>query len=70
MCGNLPGCESVSGYYEDFLTYYNRDKVQKMNKVKLTKKGRGGVVMDSEDYEREKAEKKLLIKLQEAEEVV
>lgn len=26
--------------------------------------------MDSEDYEREKAEKKLLIKLQEAEEVV
>ncbi|MBS7341340.1 MAG: hypothetical protein KIH00_14030, partial [Lachnospiraceae bacterium] len=39
-------------------------------KAKLTKKGRGGVVMDSEDYEREKAEKKLLIKLQEAEEVV
>ena len=28
------------------------------------------MVMDSEDYEREKAEKKLLIKLQEAEEVV
>ena len=39
-------------------------------KAKLTKKGRGGVVMDSEDYEREKAEKKLLIKLQEAEEEV
>lgn len=39
--------------------------------VFLTKNGRGRfVVMDIEDYEREKAEKKLLIKLQEAEEVV
>ena len=38
--------------------------------VFLTKNGRGKfVVMDIEDYEREKAEKKLLMKLQEAEEV-
>lgn len=37
----------------------------------LTKNGRGRfVVMDIEDYEREQAEKKLLIKLKEAEEVV
>ena len=37
----------------------------------LTKNGRGKyVVMDIEDYEREKAEKKLLMKLQEAEEAV
>ena len=33
----------------------------------LTKNGRGGfVVMDFEDYERDRAEKKLLMKLQEA----
>ena len=39
--------------------------------VFLTKNGRGKfVVMDIEDYEREKAEKKLLMKLQEAEEAV
>ena len=39
--------------------------------VFLTKNGRGRfVVMDIEDYERERAEKKLLMKLQEAEEVV
>ena len=39
--------------------------------VYLTKNGRGGfVVMDIEDYERDHAEKKLLTKLQEAEEVV
>lgn len=39
--------------------------------VFLTKNGRGKfVVMDIEDYECEKAEKKLLMKLQEAEEVV
>ncbi len=37
----------------------------------LTKNGRGRfVVIDIEDYEREKAEKKLLMKLQEAEEAV
>ena len=37
----------------------------------LTKNGRGRfVVMDIEDYEREKAEKKLLEKLQEAEAAV
>ena len=37
--------------------------------VFLTKNGRGKfVVMDIADYEREKAEKKLLMKLQEAEE--
>ena len=39
--------------------------------VFLTKNGRGKfVVMDMEDYEREKAEKKLLMKLQEAEDAV
>ncbi|HIV34854.1 MAG TPA: type II toxin-antitoxin system Phd/YefM family antitoxin [Candidatus Blautia intestinigallinarum] len=39
--------------------------------VYLTKNGRGRfVVLDIEDYERELAEKKLLMKLQEAEEVV
>ena len=39
--------------------------------VFLTKNGRGKfVVMDIEDFEREKAEKKLLMKLQEAEEAV
>ena len=37
--------------------------------VYLTKNGRGRfVVMDIEDYERDQAEKKLLLKLQEAEE--
>lgn len=39
--------------------------------VFLTKNGRGRfVVLDIEDYERERAEKKLLMKLQEAEEAV
>ena len=39
--------------------------------VVLTKNGRGRfVVLDIEDYEREQAEKKLLVKLQEAEEAV
>ena len=39
--------------------------------VYLTKNGRGGfVVMDIEDYERDHAEKKLFMKLQEAEEIV
>ena len=39
--------------------------------VFLTKNGRGRfVVLDIEDYERERAEKKLLVKLQEAEEAV
>lgn len=39
--------------------------------VFLTKNGRGKfVIMDITDYEREKAEKKLLMKLQEAEEAV
>ena len=39
--------------------------------VYLTKNSGGGfVVMDIEDYERDHAEKKLLTKLQEAEEVV
>ncbi len=37
----------------------------------MTKNGRGRfVVMDIEDYERDRAEKKLLMKLQEAEEAV
>lgn len=39
--------------------------------VFLTKNGRGRfVVLDIEDYERDRAEKKLLVKLQEAEEAV
>ena len=39
--------------------------------VFLTKNGRGRfVVLDIEDYERDRAEKKLLLKLQEAEEAV
>ncbi len=39
--------------------------------VFLTKNGRGRfVVMDIEDYEREKDEKKLLLKLQEAEDAI
>lgn len=39
--------------------------------VFLTKNGRGKyVVMDMDEYERERAEKKLLMKLQEAEEAV
>ena len=39
--------------------------------VFLTKNGRGKfVVIDMEDYEREKTEKKLLMKLQEADEAV
>lgn len=44
---------------------------QKGDPVFLTKNGRGRfVVMDIEDYEREREEKKLLLKLQEAEEAV
>lgn len=43
----------------------------KVEPVYLTKNGRGRfVVMDIEDYERDRAEKKLLMKLQEAEEAV
>ena len=39
--------------------------------VYLTKNGRGRfVVMDIDDYERERAEKKLLLQLQEAEDAV
>lgn len=39
--------------------------------VFLTKNGRGRfVVLDIDDYERERAEKKLLLKLQEAEEAI
>lgn len=39
--------------------------------VFLTKNGRGRfVVMDIEDYERDRAEKKLLMKLQEAEDAI
>ena len=46
-------------------------KCQVGEPVFLTKNGRGRfVVIDIEDYEREKAEKKLLMKLQEAEEAV
>ena len=46
-------------------------KCHKGESVYLTKNGGGRfVVMDIEDYERDHAEKKLLTKLQEAEEVV
>ena len=46
-------------------------KCQVGEPVFLTKNGRGRfVVLDIEDYERERAEKKLLKMLQEAEEVV
>ena len=42
-----------------------------MEPVFLTKNGRGRfIVMDIEDYDRDRAEKKLLMKLQEAEETV
>ena len=54
--------------YQDYI----RDiSVMKGEPVYLTKNGRGRfVVMDIEDYERDRAEKKLLMKLQEAEEAV
>lgn len=46
-------------------------KCQAGEPVFLTKNGRGRfVVLDIEDYERERAEKKLLMKLQEAEDAV
>ena len=46
-------------------------KCQVGEPVFLTKNGRGRfVVLDIEDYERARAEKKLLMKLQEAEETV
>lgn len=46
-------------------------KCQVGEPVFLTKNGRGRfVVIDIEDYERERAEKKLLMKLHEAEEAV
>lgn len=46
-------------------------KCQVGEPVFLTKNGRGRfVVLDIEDYERERAEKKLLLKLQEAENAV
>ncbi len=46
-------------------------KCQVGEPVFLTKNGRGRyAVIDMEEYERERAEKKLLIKLQEAEEAV
>ena len=53
----------------------NYNEVLKKSRVDepvfLTKNGRGRfVVLDIDDYERERAEKKLLVKLQEAEEAV
>lgn len=46
-------------------------KCQVGEPVFLTKNGRGRfVVLDIEDYEKDRAEKKLLMKLQEAEEAV
>ena len=57
-----------------FKLIYNNEVLKKCHKgepVYLTKNGRGRfVVIDIEDYERERAEKKLLMKLQEAEEAV
>ena len=55
------------------IRYYNEvlKNCHKGEPVYLTKNGRGRfVVMDIEDYERDRAEKKLLMKLQEAEEAV
>ena len=55
------------------LRNYNKvlKNCRKGEPVYLTKIGRGRfVVMDIEDYERDRAEKKLLMKLQEAEEAV
>ena len=69
--GNLSGeIESYSGSaaknYNEVLKNCHRGEP-----VYLTKNGRGRfVVMDIEDYERDRAEKKLLMKLQEAEEAV
>ena len=52
--------------YNEVLKNYRKGE-----SVYLTKNGRGRfVVMNIEDYERDRAEKKLLIKLQEAEEAV
>ena len=44
-------------------------KKRKQNRICADRRGRF-VVMDIEDYERDRAEKKLLMKLQEAEEAV
>ena len=55
------------------LTNYNELMINchKGEPVYLTKNGRGRfVIMDIEDYECDRAEKKLLLKLQEAEEAV
>ena len=54
------------------LRNYNEVKKCRIGEpVFLTKNGRGRfVVLDIEDYERDRAEKKLLLKLQEAEEAV
>ena len=52
------------------LRNYN-EVLKNCHKGEPTKNGRGRfVVMDIEDYERDRAEKKLLLKLQEAEEAV
>ena len=59
-------------FYQDLRNYNEVMKnCHKGEPVYLTKNGRGRfVVMDIEDYERDRAEKKLLMKLQEAEEAV
>ena len=59
--------------WQTYLRNYNEvlKNCQIGEPVFLTKNGRGRfVVMDIEDYERAKAERKLLLKLQEAEEAV
>lgn len=54
-----------------FRIWARRFHAYKGELVYLTKNGRGRfVVMDIEDFERDRAEKKLLMKLQEAEELV
>ena len=64
MANILPVCD-LSNYNEVL------DNCHVVEPVYLTKNGRGRfVVMDIEDYERDRAEKKLLMKLQEAEEAV
>jgi len=72
---NLKSKEGAERIWQIFYQYLNYNEVlkncHKGEPVYLTKNGRGRfVVMDIEDYERDRAEKKLLLKLQEAEEAV
>ena len=72
MPDNFVDLVVTSPPYDDLRNYNEVLKnCHKGEPVYLTKNGRGRfVVMDIEDYERDRAEKKLLMKLQEAEEAV